>query len=683
MHDVPDGTVTAGHVQVAVHYSAISPGTEGAKRSLAAKPLWEKAMERPDQVAKVLDSVRSEGFGAALSKVQERLALPQVLGYSLAGRVVTTTPGCEEFPVGKAVACGGVTACHAESVVIPKNLVVPIPPGVSLKDASFATIGAIALHGIRSGQVAIGDRVLVIGLGLIGQLTTRLCIAAGAHVFGVDINPVRASLALESGAERCDTTLDTSTGLQVLDWARGLGVDVVLITAGGADSQPLHLAAAASRDRAKIVIVGTLDLHVPREAFYEKELNLVISRSYGPGRYDANFEEKGIPYPAGYVPWTERRNMLEILDLLENGRLSLVGLHETLPFERAPEAYELLGSTSPPVSILLDYGVRDGSDLTVQTQAPAEPRGTSEPYSHLARPLGVSFVGLGNFASSYLLPGVRSHRSVSLQHVITTNPLKADSLRARSGFRMSGADANVGINAKETEVLFIATRHDTHARYVESALLANKAVFVEKPLVLTEREYDRVATALRGTQGRLMIGFNRRFAPATYWSLGALGSNRAGMRVLYRINAGPLPANHWLLDPDVGGGRLVGEGCHFIDLACHVAGTSPLSIEARSLETHAGTPPQSFHIEIVFPNATAGIEYIASGDSSLAKERIEIHRSGTSIVIDDFRSATLYRSGKRTQKKWPGRDKGHRAEVRAFLEAVRTGSPTPIPEEES
>ncbi|HEU5310505.1 MAG TPA: Gfo/Idh/MocA family oxidoreductase, partial [Candidatus Eisenbacteria bacterium] len=385
-------------------------------------------------------------------------------------------------------------------------------------------------------------------------------------------------------------------------------------------------------------------------------------------------------------PWTEQRNMAEILDLLADGRLSLEGLRgSVVPFERAPEAYDLLRSPSPPISIVLDYEVREEA-----TKVDFGPSATSRPavdeattYMHLPRALNVSFIGLGNFASSYLLPSVRADQDVALQHVITASPLKAEAIRSRAGFRHAGTDAVPAMSAPETDVVFIATRHDTHARYAEAALRANRAVFVEKPLALTDREYDRVATALRATQGRLMIGFNRRFAPATRWALDALGTNRAGLRFLYRVNAGPLPANHWLLDPEIGGGRLIGEGCHFIDLACFVAGALPSSIEARSLESHAGAPPQSFHIEIAFPEATAGIEYIATGDPSLAKERIEIHRAGTSIVIDDFRSATLYRSGKRRHKKWPGRDKGHRAEVHAFLEAVRTGSPTPIPEEES
>ena len=684
IHEGPAPRAGRAMVTVRVACSAMSPGTERSKIELAAASPIDKARRRPDQVAKVLDSVRTEGVFATFQKVAERLATPQPLGYSLAGSILDVGEGCDGLHERMTVACGGATASHAEVVAVPKNLVVPVPHGVPMHDACFATLASIPLHAIRVGEVSLGDRVLVIGLGLMGQLATRLCLAAGAHVFGVDPNPIRAALALESGAERADSALDKSIALQVLEWSRGRGADVVLITAGGADSQPLALAGEAARDRAKVVVVGAVGLNVPRESFYEKELSFVVSRSYGPGRYDPEFEDKGYTYPPGFVPWTERRNMEEVLDLLASGRLSLDGLRgATVPFDRAPEAYELLQSESSPISVVLEYEgafTEDGAPARVTSEPPEAP----EPTLHLPRSLRVSFVGMGNFASSYLLPAVKA-KSNSLEHVVTTSPLKAEHARKRAGFRNSATDATAAITDPETDVVFVATRHDTHARYVEAALLASKAVFVEKPLALTAREYDRVATAQRATQGRVMVGFNRRFAPATVWALEALGTNRAGLRLTYRINAGALPPHHWLLDPDVGGGRLLGEACHFIDYALFLAAAPPRSVEARALDAGGDKGHQSFHIEIAFANgASAGIEYLAQGDASLPKERIEIHRSGLSIVIDDFRSAVLHRGGRRAAtRKWPGRDKGHRAEVRAFLDAVRSGGPTPIPEEES
>ena len=681
----------AGTVTVRVACSAMSPGTERTKVELAAASPIDKARRRPDQVAKVLDSVRAQGVVATYRKVTDRLATPQPLGYSLAGTVLAAGEGCDGFHAGMSVACGGVTACHAEIVSVPRNLAVPVPDGVSMRDACFATLASIPLHAIRVGEVSIGDRVLVIGLGLMGQLATRLCLAAGARVFGVDPDRSRADLALEWGAERADTSLDRATTLQILDWSRGRGADVILITAGGTDSGPLGLAGDAARDRAKVVVVGAVGLDVPREPFYEKELSLVVSRSYGPGRYDAAFEEKGYAYPPGFVPWTERRNMEEILDLLARGRLQLDGLRDaTVPFDRAPEAYDLLRSETPPISIVLEYGsIKERApELRAerQTGSASSPANAfaPEPSTHLPRPLRVSFVGMGNFASSYLLPPVKKIAE-SLEHVVTLSPLKAEHARKRWGFRASATNGLAAIEDPRTEVVFVATRHDTHAQWVEAALLAHKAVFVEKPLALTTRDYDRIATVQRATQGRLMVGFNRRFAPATVWALQALGSNRAELRITYRVNAGALPAHHWLLDPETGGGRLLGEACHFIDYACFLADSAPRSIDARALGASGEHGNQSFHIEIAFTNgATAGIDYLSSGDASLAKERIEIHRSGLSIVIDDFRSASLHRGGKRVATKgWRGRDKGHADEVRAFLEAVRGGARTPIPEEES
>jgi len=680
-----------GWIVVETRASAISTGTELGKVDLAAGSLLDKARSRPDQVAKVLESVRMEGPLETLHKVRERLATPQLLGYSLAGTVMEVGDGCDGFHVGMAVACGGATACHAEIVTVPANLAVPVPDGVPLQDAAFATITAIPLHAIRTGAVSIGDRVLVIGLGLIGQLAVRLSVAAGAHVFGVDPRPDRANLGLASGAERVDTALDSTTARQVLDWSAGRGADVVLITAAGSDDSPLELAGDAARDRARIVAVGTPRLNVPRETFYEKELSLVVSRSYGPGRYDSAFEEKGVAYPVGFVPWTERRNMAEVLDQLASGRLSLEGIRGAVyPFERAPKAYEILAGKAglAPIAVVLEYGAgsRDAAVETAPTTTGVE-RSPEEPFlpNHTPRPLQVTFVGMGNFASTHLLPAVRRVRGVRLEDVVTSSPWKAESARRRAGFRRAGTDAYAAIESPGTEIVFIATRHDSHARYVEAALVANKAVFVEKPLALKAAELEAIATAVRATQGRLMVGFNRRFAPAIRVASEALGSNRAELRMLYRIQAGALAADHWLLDPEVGGGRLIGEGCHFIDLACLVASAPAKRIQAWAMESRVATaPPQDFRIEIGFENgASAGIEYLSSGSPALAKERIEIHRAGLSIVIDDFRSAEVYRGSRRKTHRWETRDKGHRAEIAAFLGAVKTGAPTPIAEEES
>jgi predicted dehydrogenase len=668
--------------------SVVSTGTELAKIALGARPLWGKARQRPDQVAKVLDSARQEGLGATIRKVQERLAAPQPLGYSAAGIVVECGAGVTSLRAGLPVACGGISACHAEVIVVPETLTIRVPPGVPLASAAYTTIAAIAMQGIRNARIGLGDRVLVIGLGLIGQLTVRLAAAAGVHVFGVDPRNDRADLASSSGAEAAHTSLDPATAQAVVAWSGGRGADAVIITASGADNGPLVLAGMAARDRARVVAVGAFDLDVPREPFYMKELSLIVSRSYGPGRYDVEFEEKGHTYPPGFVPWTERRNMEEFLSLLQSGKINLDGLRGlALPFDRAPEGYHALsGKDGPsPISLVLEY---PAPEMAPSSAAPT-PRPEIVPAdvsTELApRSLRVSFVGAGNFAFAHLLPAVSAVPGAALVRVVTSSPLKAETARRRWGFRAAGSSSAEIWTDADTAVVFVATRHDSHAAYAEAALRAHKAVFVEKPLALSEADLERVRGVLRATRGRLMVGFNRRFAPAIQWALERIGADREGLRFLCRVNAGPLAADHWLLDPEIGGGRLVGEGCHFVDLACHVAASPPTEVFAKAMDRPApGRAPQDFTIHISFQNgAAAVIEYISSGDASLPKERFEIHRQGASVVVEDFREATSYRAGKVKRAKWGFKDKGHRAEVRAFLEAVRAGAVTPIPEEES
>jgi predicted dehydrogenase/threonine dehydrogenase-like Zn-dependent dehydrogenase len=688
--EVPEPRAGRGRVLVRVARSVVSTGTELAKLHLARKPLWEKARSRPDQVAQVLQSLQSEGVIATAQKVRERLATPQPLGYSLSGIVVECGEDCRDLGAGIAVACGGTTASHAECVQVPASLAVRVPRGVRLDDAAFATVGAIAMHGLRTGGVSLGDRVLILGLGLLGQIATRLCAAAGAHVFGVDPLADRARLALESGAELAECLLDRATTQAVLAWSGGRGADVILITAGGADSSAVAFAGEVARDRAKVVVVGQVDLEVPRDLYYHKELSLVVSRSYGPGRYDPEFEEKGYAYPPGFVPWDERRNMSEFLELIAGGRMRMEGLKGLeLPFDRAPEGYAILsGKEGPaPISLVLGYP-ETGLGLV---SAPVSTEGTPEPSARLSpvtfppRRLRISILGVGNFATATLLPAIRAVKGVTLVRAVAGSPLRAEAVRRRWKFQSASASATESLVGSDSEVVFIATRHDNHASLAETALRAGRPVFVEKPLALDRAGLERVETVLSATAGRLMVGFNRRFAPATRWAIQALGANRASLRVLIRVNAGPLPDTHWLLDPDVGGGRLLGEVCHFLDLACFLAASLPVEVRAHGIDTRAHSSGyQSFHVESSFENgATAGIDYLSGGDSSLGKERIEIHRTGVSIVIDDFRSATLHRAGQRQTRSWAGRDKGHRAEVRAFLEAVRTGGPTPIPEAES
>jgi predicted dehydrogenase/threonine dehydrogenase-like Zn-dependent dehydrogenase len=695
LQEVPLPMPARGQALVRVAWSVISTGTELSKIELAKKTLWEKARSRPDQVAKVIQSGGTDGIVATVQKVRERLGTPMPLGYSLSGVVTECGEDSGGLSAGIDVACAGTTASHAEFVVVPVTLAVPIPTGVELSDAAYTTIGAIAMHGLRTGGVQLGDRVLIIGLGLLGQLATRLCVAAGAHVFGVDPREDRAQLAVDSGAEAAQTSLDTATAQAVTAWSGGRGADIVLVTAGGADNSPLVLAGAAARDRARVVVVGAVDLTLPREPYYHKELSLVVSRSYGPGRYDPAFEERGMAYPLGFVPWTERRNMQEFLSLLEAGRVNLEGLHgASVPFERAPDGYQLLVGDAAPISVEFSYRTAElaptepkvsAGDVGPRESVALALRNTGASRRFEPRPLRVSMVGVGNFATSSLLPAIRSVDSAVLVRCVAGTPLKAEAVRRRWKFTAASVDAAESWSDKESEIVFIATRHDTHAAFAEGSLRANRAVFVEKPLALTAMELDRVAAACRATGARLMVGFNRRFAPAIAWALARVGPDRGNLRFLCRVNAGQLPAEHWLLDPEIGGGRLIGEACHFVDLACYFAASEPTRVFAQSREHPGGEGvPQDFAIDIQFANGSSAIiEYLSSGSPSLPKERFEIHRQGTSIVIDDFLRAEHHRAGKVSRRKWQTRDKGHHAEVHAFLDAVRRGTATPIPEEES
>jgi len=675
------------HQLVRTSHSVVSTGTELSKVHLAKQSPLDKAKSRPDQVQKVLQAVATDGIVATAQKVMERLSTPMGLGYSLAGTVLEAGGTAAGLPVGTRVACGGANAEHAEVVSVPTNLVVPIPDGVSMHDAAFATIGAVAMHGCRTAEIQLGDRVVIVGLGLLGQLAVRLAVAAGAHVYAVDLREDRVRLATRTGAESGATGSDSAVASAILAWSRDRGADSVIITAGGGDAGPLHLAAACARDRARVVVVGTPRLEVPREEFYRKELTLVVSRSYGPGRYDADFEEKGYTYPEGYVPWTERRNMEEFLDLLAARRIRLDDLGaETVPLEEAPAAYERLAAPDGSGQIALVLSYAGAEDALAPGQAEGEAVSVVPPPGvHAPRALSVSLIGAGNFAAAHLLPAIKAVAGVELAHVVATRGLRADTVRRRSKFRAASTDPGTVWSDEGTTVAIIATRHDTHARFTIDALSAGKAVFVEKPLALTEEELDRVSETARRTGGRFMVGFNRRFAPAVGWALERIGDDRADLRMHFRIAAGPLPADHWLLDPDVGGGRLLGEGCHFVDLACFAAASAPVRVRAEALDRpgrRGGT--QDFLIALRFSNgATATIEYLSSSNARVAKEHLEFHRSGVTAIIRDYLDAEVYRGGRAIRKKWRSRDKGHRAEIAEFLAAVRAGKPTPIPESES
>jgi predicted dehydrogenase/threonine dehydrogenase-like Zn-dependent dehydrogenase len=695
---VPAPVVRAGGVLVRTAYSVISIGTERTKLEFGRKSLLGKARARPDQVRQVLDVVRREGVASAYRKARHRLTAFTPLGYSSAGVVVGVGEGVREFRVGDRVACAGAGyANHAELNWVPQNLVVPVPEGVALEGAAFATLGAIALQGVRQAGVELGENVVVIGLGLLGQLTVQLLRAAGVRPIGVDVDAARVELAAGLGAlgvERRDDVVDrvrVATG--------GIGADAVIITAATSSEDPMRLACELARQRGRVVVVGEVPIRVPRSPAYEKELEVRLSRSYGPGRYDPSYEEGGHDYPVGYVRWTEGRNLGEFVRLLAAGSLDLAPLiTHRYDFADAVAAYNTLSgaegkgalgvvlrypeeATPEPRRIELAGGgagaAEDGSAPDGAQRAGGAGTSRGERPARRSR-VGIGLVGAGGFASGVLLPELR-RLDVELRGVATASGLTARDAAEKHGFRYMAGSADEILADPEVEAVIIATRHDEHARLAAEALRAGKAVFVEKPLALDDESLDEVLGAA-ATGGLLMVGFNRRFAPATVFLRERL-ARLAGARVVQiRVNAGAIPPDSWVHDPVVGGGRLLGEGCHFVDLALYLAGSPAVEVSASALGGADPAAPLRDNVQVTLhcaDGSLASVLYTSKGDPRSGKERVEVYAGGATGVIDDFRRAEFW-SGRR--ERWKGtQDKGHAAELRAFIEAVRSGGAAPIP----
>ena len=668
--EVPPPTRDSGSLLVATQFSLISAGTERAVLELGRGSLVSKARARPDLVKKMVESVKAEGLSTTYAKVRGRLGEPNALGYSLAGVVLEAGDDAPAAP-GDLVACAGVGyASHAEIVSVPRLLCARVPTGVAPEDAAYSTVASIALHGFRLGQVALGDVVAVIGLGLVGQITLELVRAAGCVPIGVDPDPSRVQLARDLGMFA--TTDPADLEAEALRLTSGRGADAVLVTAASKSSAPLATATAVARERAVVCIVGDVTIESPRAPLFGKELQLVVSRSYGPGRYDPTYEEHGIDYPAGYVRWTEGRNLEEVLRLMATGQLrpSRLTTH-TFDFEDGPKAYGVLGGGEPSIGILLRYAGRtDAGERVVRLPARA------------ARPVGgdrlrIGVLGAGAFARGVLLPALADHADVVSVANATGVSARAAALRLGAG--VAATDPDAVLASPDVDAVLIATRHDTHADYVVRALEAGKHVFVEKPLALSEEELARVEAAYDG-RGILMVGFNRRFAPFAVKVRDVLG-NRGPMVITYRVSAGRLPRDHWTHDPVVGGGRIVGEVCHFVDLASYLCGGAPTAVSAAAVGGGAEPREDNVTATLSFADGSvATIIYVALGDPSMPKERVEVLGEAGAAVIDDFRELQIFRGGK-TEVVKGKRDKGHTAEMLAFAQACRTGrQPWPFEE---
>ena len=679
--EVPPPQLLPGCVLVRVAASLVSAGTERASSEFASKNLIQKAKARPDLVRDVLSKIQRDGLLSTVHAVRSRLDQPSAPGYSSSGTVVAVDGEVKDIRVGDRVACAGAGyAVHAEYANIPRLLIARIPDdSVSFEEASFSTVGAVCLHGIRTSEVKLGDTVAVIGLGLLGQLTSQMLRAAGCTVLGLDILPERANLAMQNGAHAaCSSSSEFRDLCQ--QHTHGAGVDSVLITAETPSSDPVNLSGEIARDRAIVVAVGTVGLDIQRKTYYEKELDFRISRSYGPGRYDAAYEQKGRDYPIGYVRWTETRNMEAFLRLLAERKLNLDSLiTHRFPIDDAEKAYRVItGETRDPfLGVVISY---PGSENVLSDSPLSKIVISQKPVSSSSVSVGV--IGAGLFAQNVLLPQLKSISGVTLAGVCTATSAHNRHVADKFGFQFCCSDESEVLQNEGIQAVVIATRHNRHASTTITALRAGKHVFCEKPLCLTEEELRAVAQEVSAAKPTpvLMVGFNRRFAPMAVRMKEFVSEIREPLAMHYRVNAGFLPADHWTNDPREGGGRILGEVCHFVDYLTFIAGSPIAEVQARSLTNPGQYSGDNLIIALRFENGSEGtISYLANGDRSYSKERIEVFGGGSVATVEDFRQLELVRHGRktRTKSRW-SQDKGHRNELEAFIAAVTGKVPSPV-----
>jgi predicted dehydrogenase/threonine dehydrogenase-like Zn-dependent dehydrogenase len=661
--------------------SLISAGTEKMSVELARASLIEKAKSRPDDVKKVLAEVKQQGFWKTYNRIMNKLDTPKAMGYSCAGEVIAVSEDVHDLKPGDRVACGGQGANHAEVVSVLKNLCVKIPDNVSYEDACYTTLGAIAMQGVRQAEVRFGEYVAVIGLGLVGQLTCAIAKAAGCIVIGIDLdddnvllaNSHNASYAFNRKAEDLSETIKALT--------HGFGVDSVIITAATHSNDPIEFSAQIARDRGKVVMVGVTKMDIPRDPFYLKELDFRFSRSYGPGRYEHDYEEKGIDYPIGYIRWTERRNMQEFIRLLAEKKVepSNITTH-TLPITQAEHAYNMIAGEVKDryLGIVLTYPESEEKLRITNYELRKDIQNT---HVGIAK---IGFIGAGNFAQGFLLPTLKENAEL----VIVANESGSSSQDAQSkfGFKSSTTNYDDVIASPDVNTIFIATRHNLHAGLIAKALEAGKNVFCEKPLALNFEDAAKIASIVNrhssNVGNQLMIGFNRRFSPLVVKTKEFFGEQNAAKLIFYRVNAGPVKASDWTQDEEIGGGRIIGEICHFIDTAAYLTGDSlPKSVVAKSLSSGRADviDQDNLSITVEYEDGTiATIFYIANGDKTLPKEELQVFSAGRTAIMKNFTELELW-SGSGKPKVISGQGKGHKEEVEAFINAIKSGKPSPIP----
>jgi len=678
--EVPVPALQRGRVLVRTVASLISAGTERAAVELVSKGLVQEARQRPDLVKAVVAKVKNEGLLNTFASVRDKMAASQALGYSAAGVVAAVAEDVTEFQIGDRVSCAGVGfASHAEVLSVPKNLCVHLPENVSFESGAYGTLGAIALQGVRLAEPTLGESVVVIGLGLVGQLTVQLLKANGCRVFGLDLDQSRVSLALELGADKAIVSSDEAAK-EIDAWTRGYGADAVLITAATDSNQPIELAARVSRLKGRVIVVGMTGMDIPRAPFFSRELKLIISMSYGPGRYDPDYEERGQDYPLPYVRWTENRNIESFLELIGDGRVNVERLTtHRFPIAEADRAYQLISGDlqEPNLGVVLNYDP-EATVLRKISLGAAAPVRKSEKF------IVVGVIGAGGYVSAMLLPHFKSE-GVEFRSIATATGISAHDVGKRFGFAYAVSSADEVLDDANINLVVIGTRHDTHAELARAALERNKHVFVEKPLALDDQQLESVLEVAAGSSAKLMVGFNRRFSPLAQRAKEFFSERETPLSILYRVNAGRIPKEHWTQNADEGGGRIVGEVCHFVDLMQYLTGALPVSVFAESISAKSGkiVDADSVFITLRFADGSNGsIAYLSEGDKGLAKERVEIFAAGRVFVLDDYRRATLYKDGREEQVTLKAQDKGQQAQVRQVCTSVMEGGPAPISLEE-
>lgn len=673
--DVPCPAVVPGQVLIRTSRTLISAGTERMLVDFGKAGLLAKARQQPDKVKQVVAKIGTDGLLTTLDAVRNKLDQPVSLGYCNVGHVRDVGRGVAGFAVGDRVASNGK---HADVVSVPPTLCARIPDGVDDDAAAFTVIGAIALQGIRLVQPTLGEAIVVTGLGLIGQITVQLLRAHGCRVLGLDVNEERLALARSYGAETFSVADGADPVAAAMAFSRDRGVDAVIVTAATKSSEPMHQAAQMSRKRGRIVLVGVTGLELSRDDFFKKELTFQVSCSYGPGRYDPEYEDKGRDYPIGFVRWTEQRNFEAVLDMMADGRLDVSRLiSHRYSIDDAAAAYEVVSGSEPSMGILLEYPDTAGAD--VRTRAVSLARSSEPP-----KGASVTFIGAGNYATAVLIPAFKA-AGADLHTVVSNAGVSSVHAGRKFGFRHASTDADGALTSPEVGAVVVTTRHDSHARYVVAALKAGKHVFVEKPLCLTLDELNDIEATYGAATGEarapvVAVGFNRRFAPHIVDIRKALDRVAGAKSFVMTVNAGAIPADHWTQDRAIGGGRLVGEGCHFIDLLRHLAG-API-VDAR-LNTMSGGSNDTWSVSLAFADGSIGtVHYFANGSKSLSKERLEVFAQGGVLQLDNYRALKAYGwPGAKTTRLWR-QDKGQRACAAAFVEAIHGRAAWPVPFDE-